>query len=118
MVWLTSVLGVESAMEQLLEMAPEIMAPLSPREQVIAADDIVGFYVEAQCARALGYRGFARFVKGGTAPEQALMKMYASELRRELGRGNSAVARPRGVGGFGGKAQFPGTHRRLLRHVR
>ena len=86
MVWLTSVMGVESAMTQLLEMAPEIMAPLSAHEQAIAADDIVGLYVEAQCARALGYRGFARFVKGGTAPEQALMKMYASELRRELAR--------------------------------
>ncbi len=86
MVWLMSVMGVESAMAQLLEMVPEIMAPLSPRERVMATDDIVGLYIEAQCARALGYRGFARFVKGGTAPEQALMKMYASELRRELGR--------------------------------
>ncbi len=86
MVWLMSVMGVESAMAELLETAPGMMASLSPREQVIAADDIVGFYVETQCARALGYRGFARFVKGGNAPEQALMKMYASELRRELGR--------------------------------
>ena len=86
MVWLTSVMGVESAMAELLKTAPEIIARLSHREQVVAADDIVGFYVETQCARALGYRGFARFVKGGTAPEQALMKMYASELRRELAR--------------------------------
>ncbi|MYA74316.1 MAG: acyl-CoA dehydrogenase [Acidimicrobiaceae bacterium] len=94
MVWLNSVMGVESAMAQLLEMAPEIMAPLNQREQVLAADDIVGFYVEAQCARALGYRGFARFVKGGTAPEQALMKMYASELRRDLGRVAAAWCGP------------------------
>ena len=30
-------------------------------------------------ARCLGYRGFAKLVRGGTAPEQALMKLFTSE---------------------------------------
>ena len=34
-------------------------------------------------ARALGYRGFAKLVRGGSAPEQALMKAFCSEAMRE-----------------------------------
>ncbi|MGB0621176.1 MAG: acyl-CoA dehydrogenase family protein, partial [Myxococcota bacterium] len=43
-------------------------------------------YIETKALRALGYRGFARFVKGGNAPEQALMKAYSSETSRDLAR--------------------------------
>ena len=50
------------------------------------ADDIVGLHIDTVAAKCLGYRGFARYVKSGTAPEQALMKAYTSETRQELGR--------------------------------
>ncbi len=84
MVWLNSVLGLESAMGDLLAAVPDLTRPMSPHERALAVDDVVRLYVDTQAARCLGYRGFARLVKGGTAPEQALMKMYASETRREL----------------------------------
>ena len=51
-------------------------------------------YAETQALRALGYRGFARFVKGGTAPEQALMKAYASETRRDVERTAAEMSGP------------------------
>jgi alkylation response protein AidB-like acyl-CoA dehydrogenase len=86
MVWLSSVLDLESAMNELLELAPRFMAELSPQEHANAADDIARLYIETRAARCLGYRGFARLVKGGNAPEQALMKAYASETRRDVGR--------------------------------
>ena len=40
--------------------------------------------IDTQAARCLGYRGFAKLARGGTAPEQALMKLYASEARQRL----------------------------------
>ncbi len=86
MVWLNSVLGIESAMTEVFGLAPELLSPLTPQERALAADEIVGLHIDTVAARCLGYRGFARYVKSGTAPEQALMKMYASETRRELGR--------------------------------
>ena len=85
MVWLNSVLGLESAMQKLLAMTPALTAPLPAHERALAVDDVVRLYVDTQAARCLGYRGFARLVRGGTAPEQALMKAYASETRRDLG---------------------------------
>ena len=84
MVWLNSVLGLESAMDDLLAAAPAAVGALGTQERAVAIDDVVRLYVDTQAARCLGYRGFARLVKGGTAPEQALMKAYASETRREL----------------------------------
>ena len=84
MVWLMGVMGMESSMHELLEMAPDLLAPLSPAERATAADDIAGLYIDTVAARCLGYRGFARYVKTGSAPEQALMKMYSTEIRRDL----------------------------------
>jgi len=85
MVWLNSVLGLEAAMDDLLDAAPTMLEHVSAQERAAAVDDVVGLWVDTQAARCLGYRGFARWVKGGTAPEQALMKAYASETRQRLG---------------------------------
>ena len=40
--------------------------------------------IDTQAARCLGYRGFAKLAAGGSAPEQALMKLYASEARQRI----------------------------------
>ena len=84
MVWLMGVMGMESSMEELLQVAPPRLAGLSTAEQATAADAIAGLYIDTLAARCLGYRGFARYVKTGSAPEQALMKMYSTEIRRDL----------------------------------
>lgn len=86
MVWLMGVMGMESSMTELLGMAPDLLAPMSTVEQATAADAIAGLYIDTLAARCLGYRGFARYVKTGSAPEQALMKMYSTEIRRDLAR--------------------------------
>ena len=59
---------------------------MSDPEHAVAADSVVRLYIDTWAARCLGYRAFARFVKHGSAPEQALMKAYASETRRDLAR--------------------------------
>ena len=46
---------------------------------------IAGLYIDTQAVRCLGYRGFGKLMRGGSAPEQALMKVFSSETRRRLG---------------------------------
>ena len=85
MVWVGSVIGLEDAMDRLLAAAPEMLGALPASERAVATDEIVRVYIDTQAARCLGYRGFAKLMRGGSAPEQALMKAFASESRRRLG---------------------------------
>jgi len=48
----------------------------------VAQELIARAWADAQAARCLGYRGFAKLVRGGNAPEQALMKLMSSEARQ------------------------------------
>jgi alkylation response protein AidB-like acyl-CoA dehydrogenase len=86
MVWVSAVMGLEEALGRLLDEAPVLLARLEPAERALAADQIVQVAIDTQAARCLGYRGFAKLVRGGTAPEQALMKLYASECRQRVAR--------------------------------
>ena len=82
MVWLRAVLELEDLVRRMLEEAPARLARLGDLERAVHADRIASSYVDALAARALGYRGFAKYVRGGNAPEQALMKAFCSEARR------------------------------------
>ena len=84
MVWVSAVMGLEESLERLLAEAPELLGRLHGAERVLATDQIVQMAIETAAARALGERGFAKLVRGGTAPEQALMKLYASEARQRI----------------------------------
>lgn len=86
MVWLMGVIELETSMNMLLENSSEMLQGRGSHERSIAADEIVKLYIDTHAARCLGYRGFARYVKGGSAPEQALMKMYVSEARQRMSR--------------------------------
>lgn len=84
MVWVNSVIRLETAMEQLLRDAPGYTERLTDAERVIANDQIVQLYIDTTAARCLGYRGFAKLARGAPAPEQALMKLYSGEVRQRL----------------------------------
>jgi alkylation response protein AidB-like acyl-CoA dehydrogenase len=84
MVWLAGVHGLEESVRRLLDEAPAALADLPAQERAIAADGVVRSYVDSAAARCLGYRGFAKLVRGGAAPEQALMKAYVSESGQRL----------------------------------
>jgi alkylation response protein AidB-like acyl-CoA dehydrogenase len=84
MVWVGAVMGIEESLQRLLGEAPALLDRLSPGERALAVDDIVKIAIDAQAARCLGYRGFAKLARGGTAPEQALMKLYSSEVRQRV----------------------------------
>jgi alkylation response protein AidB-like acyl-CoA dehydrogenase len=84
MVWVQSVIELENATRRLLAEAPAMMAALPQDERATAADQIADLCIDSQAARCLGYLGFGKLLKGGSAPEQALMKMFASEARQRL----------------------------------
>ncbi len=86
MVWVSAVMGLEEAKDRLLDEAPSLLAGMGPTERALVVDDIVGIVIDTQAARCLGYRGFAKLARGGTAPEQALMKLYASDCRQRVAR--------------------------------
>ena len=84
MVWVGAVMGLEESLDRLLGEAPPLLDRLSSVERALAVDQIVQVAIDTQAARCLGYRGFAKLARGGSAPEQALMKLYASEARQHL----------------------------------
>jgi alkylation response protein AidB-like acyl-CoA dehydrogenase len=84
MVWVSAVMGLEESLARLLEEAPAARGRLEGVERALAVDSIVRMAIDTQAARCLGYRGFAKLARGGTAPEQALMKLFASEARQRV----------------------------------
>ena len=97
MVWLDGVIGLETAMRQVLDRAPSVIRDFPAQERAVAADSLVQSYIDSHAARCLGYRGFSRYVRGGSAPEQALMKMYVSESRQRLSDRASQIMGPRAL---------------------
>jgi alkylation response protein AidB-like acyl-CoA dehydrogenase len=84
MVWLSGVMGLEGAVDTILAEAPAALDRLAPAERALVADRLVESVIDSVAARCLGYRGFAKLVRGGSAPEQALMKAFTSEAQRRL----------------------------------
>jgi alkylation response protein AidB-like acyl-CoA dehydrogenase len=84
MVWLSGVMGLEGAVGTILAEAPAALDRLAPAERALVADGLVESVIDSVAARCLGYRGFAKLVRGGSAPEQALMKAFTSEAQRRL----------------------------------
>jgi len=82
--WVEGVARLDSTINGLVELA---------RRCGLAGDagvrrSIAEFYEQAASLRALGYKGFASFAQGSSAPEHSYMKMATSELGKaayELG---------------------------------
>ena len=97
MVWLRNVLELEEEVSRLVSQAPSLLGRLEPMERAVIADRVAGAYVDALAGRALGYRGFAKLVRGGNAPEQALMKAFCSEARRRASQVGIDMSADRGI---------------------
>ena len=84
MVWLQAVLALEEGLRHGLDAATALLDRMPTAERAVATDRLVSSQVDAMATRALGYRAFAKLVRGGTAPEQALMKVFCTEAERRL----------------------------------
>jgi alkylation response protein AidB-like acyl-CoA dehydrogenase len=86
MVWLNIVTTLEDDVAAVRAAAPAALDRLTPTERAVVADGLVESAIDSVAARCLGYRGFAKLVRGGSAPEQALMKAFTSEAKQRLAR--------------------------------
>jgi len=82
--WVEGVSRLESTVNSLVELAKRrgLDNDTGVRRQIASV------YEQAASLRALGYRGFASFAQGSSAPEHSYMKMATSELGKatyELG---------------------------------
>ena len=84
MVWVSSSIVLEEDMDRLLGEARGWLDSRDETERGELAAKVADAYIDTVAVRCLGYRGFGKLLKGGSAPEQALMKAFASESRRRL----------------------------------
>ena len=108
MVWLQAVLALEYGVQRVLDIAPQLLSDFATAERAVITDRVVASYVDSVAARALGYRAFAKLVRGGTAPEQALMKMFCTEAERRLNLVASELSRDHAVDAIGGLTRYGG----------
>jgi alkylation response protein AidB-like acyl-CoA dehydrogenase len=47
-------------------------------------DVIAGLWLDAQAMMLMGYRGFAKYAKGKSAPEHSILKLFGSETQRRM----------------------------------
>jgi alkylation response protein AidB-like acyl-CoA dehydrogenase len=82
--WVEGVSRLESTVQSLVDLAQRrgLTADAGVRRQIAA------FYEQAASLRALGYKGFASFAQGSSAPEHSYMRLATAELGKaayELG---------------------------------
>lgn len=91
--WLQEVARVQHALDGLLEVARRTGQDADPgvRRQLAAG------YERVSSLRALGYKGFASFAQGSSAPEHSFMKLATSELSKSLHELGMELLGPEGV---------------------
>jgi alkylation response protein AidB-like acyl-CoA dehydrogenase len=80
MLWIGNANLVDRTIEGLIRLGVETGANNDP----VWRDRIAGLFIDAQAIKFLGYRGFAKAARGETSPELPLLKLYSSEVHREL----------------------------------
>src|SRR5438105_9199137 len=91
--WVESVGRLEQTVAGLVDLAQQRGRDRDP----VVRRKIAAFYELASSLRALGYKGFASFAQGSSAPEHSYMKMATSEAGKaayELGMEIAGTAAP------------------------
>jgi alkylation response protein AidB-like acyl-CoA dehydrogenase len=91
--WVEGVARLEQTVGGLVELAKETGRDRDP----VIRRKLAAFYELASSLRALGYKGFASFAQGSSAPEHSYMKMATSEAGKaafELGMEISGTLAP------------------------
>jgi alkylation response protein AidB-like acyl-CoA dehydrogenase len=85
MLWTSQVARVEQQVEKLVALGDQ-PGPDGARlrDDPVFRDQVAGLYVESQALKFMGYRGFAKFAHGQSAPEHSVMKLLGSELEQKL----------------------------------
>lgn len=78
--WVEGVFGALRALDGVVEIARRRGLDRDP----VVRRRIGDVYERAASLRALGYKGFASFAQGSSAPEHSFMKLSTTELRKEI----------------------------------
>ena len=98
MLWVEYAYDVQRALDAMIRLADEPGADGRPlRADARYRDEVAAFYVDAQALLLMGYRGFSKFMRGRSAPEHSLLKLYGSETLQRLLLAGSEWLGPTGV---------------------
>ncbi len=78
MLWVENAQNLMRAADALVAMAQDRGADARTR------DAIAALWLDAQAMMLMGYRGFAKYAKGKSAPEHSILKLFGSETQRRM----------------------------------
>jgi alkylation response protein AidB-like acyl-CoA dehydrogenase len=80
MLWISNANAIERGIESLVVLGKETGMAADP----VWRDRVAQLQIDATAIKLLGYRGFSKAAKGQPAPELALLKLYSSEVERDV----------------------------------
>jgi alkylation response protein AidB-like acyl-CoA dehydrogenase len=80
MLWIGNANAIERGLEDLVSLGHETGAA----GDAVFRDRVARLYIDSQAIMLLGYRGFAKASRGQPSTELPLLKLYTSEVEREL----------------------------------
>ena len=80
MLWIGNANSIERGIETLIDLGHQTGMDADPGW----TDRVARLYVDATAIKLLGYRGFSKAARGEPSVELPLLKMYSSEVEREL----------------------------------
>jgi alkylation response protein AidB-like acyl-CoA dehydrogenase len=78
--WVEGVAGCQRAVDDIVDMVKHLGRAGDP----VVRRRVAELYAQVRGLRAMGYKGFASFAQGSSAPEHSFMKLASSELRQTL----------------------------------
>ena len=78
--WVEGVMGAQRGVDDLVHLARAVGLDDDP----VVRRRIAELASQVRALRALGYKGFASFAQGSSAPEHSFMKMASSEVRQRI----------------------------------
>jgi len=78
--WVEGVMGAQRGVDDLVTLATATGRDADP----VVRRRLAELMVRVRSLRALGYKGFASFSQGSSAPEHSFMKLATSELRQDI----------------------------------
>ena len=78
--WVEGVMGAQRGVDDLVVLARELGRDGEP----VVRRRIAELSARVRSLRAMGYKGFASFAQGSSAPEHSFMKLATSELRQHI----------------------------------
>jgi len=98
MLWIDYAYDVQRALDAMIKLGDQPGPDGRPlRDDESFREDVAGFYVDAQALTLMGYRGFSKFMRGKSAPEHSLLKLYGSETLQQLLLSASEHLGPAGI---------------------